>query len=128
MTPASLLFRSPSLYSTSWCSTQGPPTLVSLAVYSDPDVTLVMPTTGTVTHAVVVMCVCGRGGEYTHAVVVLCVCAGGGEYTHAVVVLCVCAGGGEYTHAVVVMCVCGRGYTRAVVVLCVWEGSTHMQW
>ena len=38
----------PFLCSTSWCSTQGPPTLVSLAMYSDPDVTLVMPTTGTV--------------------------------------------------------------------------------
>ena len=84
-------------------STQGPTTLVSLATYSDPDVTLVMPTTGTV---------------HTCSGSAVCVCVlGEGAYTHAVVVLSVCVGGGGYTHAVVVLSVCVLG-----------EGGTHMQW
>ena len=123
----------PCLCSTSWCSTQGPPTLVSLVMYSDPDVTLAMPTSGTVhTCSSSGVCVCwGRG--YTHAVVVLCVCVGGGGvHTCSGSAVCVCWGRG-YTHAVVVLCVCvcwGRGYTHAVVVLsvCVGGGGTHMQW
>ena len=97
-------------------STQGPTTLVSVVMYSDPDVTLVMPTTGTVhTCSGSYVCVCWGRGVHTCSGSYVCVCWGRG-YTHAVVVLCVCVGGGEYTHAVVVLCVCVGG------------GGTHMQW
>ena len=52
---------------------------VQCSTYSDPDVMLVLPTTGTVCSGSAV-CVCW-GREYTHAVVVLSVCVGGGS-TH----------------------------------------------
>ena len=61
--------------------TQGPPTLVSLVMYSDPDVTLVMPTTDTVhtcSGSAVCVCVCVWVCVGVGVGVGVCVCVGGG--------------------------------------------------